>query len=144
MLVHLSDRTVGAVLSGLANFGTSDFGAPIHTHPNPLPLTYTRLHADSRSTAAMRFDSHTHMHCHTLSHTQNTSLGIPVGPEGMEEPDGRQWAGHLSCVATLRPLTMERRDRRVVLFFPLFFPGRLLHLTIVLLSPRRFFQHLTL
>lgn len=109
VLVHLSDRTVGAVLSSLANFGTSDFGAPIQ-HP---PYTHTRLHADSRQHAL----THTLMHRRTLSRTQN--LGIPVGPGGREEADGGQWAGHLSCVAALRPLTMERGNRRVVPFFPL-------------------------
>ncbi len=114
VFVHLSDRTVGAVLSSLANFGTSDFGAPIHTTTTP-PYTHTRLHSDSRQHAL----THMLMHRRTLSRTQNASLGIPVGPGGREEADGGQWAGHLSCVAALRPLTMERGDRQVVPFFPL-------------------------
>ncbi len=88
---------------------------PLFTQPQPPPYTHTWLHAGSRQHAL----THTLMHRRTLSRTQNVSLGIPVGPGGREEADGGQWAGHLSCVAALRPLTMERGDRRVVPFFPL-------------------------
>ncbi len=56
VFVHLSDRTVGAVLSSLANFGTSDFGAPIHTTTNP-PL---HSHTAPLGLKATCSDSHAH------------------------------------------------------------------------------------
>lgn len=102
--VHLSDRTVGAVLSSLAKFGTSDFGAPIHTHTQTPPYTHTRLHTDSRQHAL----THTLMHRRTLSRTQNASLGIPVGPGGREEADGDN--GQDICHAWLHSVHSQWRE----------------------------------
>lgn len=135
-LLHLSDRTVGAVLSSLANFGTSDFGAPIHTPPDPHPL---HSHTAPRRLKATRSDSHAHAQAHTLTHAERISWNS----SRTRRQRGGWWGtmGRTSVMRGCTPSTHngERGPASGAFLSSLSFPGRLLHLTMVLLSPRCFF-----
>lgn len=100
MLVCLTDRTMGDVLSSWTNFWHPTIlpfeKEPLFTHSLPstthrLIDTRVWLHTDSGSVAAVR----------SGSHSRGVSLGMLAEPGGRERAAGKQWARHLSCVAAL-------------------------------------------